>query len=142
MGYNIECDACKKSSWASNIVELIDDHLDENQMLKCANCGASGAYIYKTSETQEGEEWERWIKGILRIDYHDEGLENYHPYVFLITHKGTQGKIDSVQISYYKDLRKSGGELKHGHGPGGTPVLDLPDIKNILHKMKDMGVDF
>lgn len=140
MGYTIQCDVCKKSSWASNIVELIDDHLDENQMLKCTNCGASGAYIYKVSKTQEGMEWERWIKGIIRIDYHEEEIENYHPYVFLITHQGTQGKIDSVQISYYKDLRKGGGNLKHGHGPGGTPVLDVKDIKNIFDRLTKLGV--
>ena len=95
------------------------------------------------SSTQSDEgTWERWVKGVIRIDYTDEdGKEStYHPYVFLHSHEGLQGKIDSVQISYYKDHRATGGRLKHGHGPGGTPVLDLVDIKNILQKLIGIGV--
>ena len=143
MGYKINCDACKQASWARNIVDLIDNHLDESHMLKCTNCDASGAYIYLASETQSNEgTWERWMKGIIRIDYKDEeGNEStYHPYVFLHTHSEPQGKIDSVQISYYKDHRKTGGVLKHGHGPGGTPVLDLVDITSIRQKLIDIGI--
>jgi hypothetical protein len=142
MGYKIDCDACKISSWASNIVELIENHLDRNNMLKCSNCGASGAFIYKTSETQSNQgPWERWVKGIIRIDYNDEYSKDYHPYVFLIHHgESPHGKIDSVQISYYKDHRKIGGALKHGHGPGGTPVLDLIDVSNIHQKLIEIGV--
>jgi len=143
MGYTITCDTCKQPSWAINIVELIDNHVDKNHMLKCVNCGAAGAYIHLKSKTQGDEEpWERWVKGVIRIDYKDEegNLSTYHPYVFLHTHDGPKGKIDSVQISYYKDHRNLGGALKHGHGPGGTPVLDLPDIMNILQKLVGMGV--
>jgi hypothetical protein len=140
MGYTISCDACKQSCWAGNIVELIDNHTDKNHMFKCTNCGASGAYIYKASETQSNQGlWERWMKGIIRIDYNDADLKDYHPYVFLIAHGG-QGNVDSVQISYYKDHRNIGGALKHGHGPGGTPVLDLLDLTNILHKLMVIGV--
>lgn len=134
MSYTINCDACKQSSRAGNIVELIENHTDDNHMFKCTNCGSSGAYIHKIYETQGTEDpWEPWLKGIIRIDY--EELPDYHPYVFLITHKGPQEKIDSVQISYYKDQRETGGELKHGHGPGAPPVLGLQDLTNILHKL-------
>jgi hypothetical protein len=110
MGYKINCDACKQPSWAGNIVDLIDNHLDESYMLKCTNCGASGAHIYMISKTQSNEEpWKRWVKGTIRIDYKDEeeNESTYHPYVFLHTHGGSQGKIDSVQISYYKDTGRS-----------------------------------
>ena len=143
MGYKIDCSECKLASWADNIVDLINNHLDERYMLKCTNCGAPGAYIYMSSETQSNEgSWERWVKGIIRIDYKDdEGTElTYHPYVYLHSHSGPQGKIDAVQISYYKDHRKTGGVLKHGHGPGGTPVLDLQDVTNILQKLIQTGV--
>jgi uncharacterized Zn-finger protein len=141
MGYNIKCDKCKQPSWADNIVDLIDHHLDKQNFLKCSNCGKSGAYIYLTSPTQDGGVWERWVRGVIRIDYKEEELKNYHPYVFLHTHDGAQGEVDSVQISYYKDHRKKrGGVLKHGHGPGGTPVLDLKDIKNILQKLIRLGL--
>ena len=141
MGYSINCDKCKQSSWAGNIVELIDNHLDENHMLKCNNCGAKAAYIYLASQTQSNEgTWERWVRGIIRIDYDDEENKNYHPYVFLHTHDGPEGEIDSLQISYYKDHRKKGGALKHGHGPGGTPVLGLMDIENIFQKLIGLGL--
>lgn len=143
MGYTIRCDFCKQVSWASNIVDLIDNHLDTEHILKCSNCGKSGAYIHMESSTQSNEgTWERWIKGVIRIDYKDENGEEstYHPYVLLHSHEGPQGQIDSVQISYYKDHRPLGGRLKHGHGPGGTPVLDLIDIKNILQKLIAMKI--
>ena len=142
-GYTIRCDSCKQVSWAGNIVDLINSHLDKSHALKCTNCGKSGAYIHLESSTQSDEgTWERWVKGVIRIDYKDDkGKEStYHPYVLLHSHEGPQGKIDSVQISYYKDHRATGGRLKHGHGPGGTPVLDLVDIENILKKLIGIGV--
>ena len=141
MGYLINCDKCKQDSWADNIVDLIDNHLDKQNLLKCSNCGASGAYICKLSETQEKGEWERWIKGVIRIDYKEKEIKNYHPYIFLLSHDGSKGKINSVQISYYKDLRKTkDGRLKHGHGPGGTPVLNLKDMKNIFQELFRLGL--
>jgi hypothetical protein len=139
-GFTIQCDFCNKISWAENIVDLIGNHLDAGHMLKCSHCSASGAYIYAVSKTQEGGEWERWAKGVIRIDYTDQDNKNYHPYVYLHSHEGPKGKIDSVQISYYKDLRQTGGSLKHGHGPGGTPVLGLSDLKNIIGKLDKLGI--
>jgi hypothetical protein len=140
-GYTVSCDSCKQETWAANIVDLIDNHLDKYHMLKCINCGSSGAYIYKESETQSDEgTWERWIKGVIRIDYQGEGKDlTYHPYVFLHSHDGPLGKINAVQISYYKDHRAIGGSLKHGHGPGGTPVLDISDLTTILQKLTELG---
>jgi hypothetical protein len=35
----------------------------------------------------------------------------------------TEGGCDDIWFSYYKDLRKVGGRLKLGYGPGGPPVL-------------------
>ncbi|MGD0828651.1 MAG: hypothetical protein ABSA09_11280 [Desulfobaccales bacterium] len=141
MGYTINCDACEQASWAGNIVELIENHTDDNQMFKCTNCGSSGAYIHKIYETQGNEDpWEPYFKGIIRIDYKEAELKDYHPYVFLIGHGGPQEKVNSLQISYYKDLRETGGSLKHGHGPGGAPVIGLSDFANILHKLIGIGV--
>jgi hypothetical protein len=138
-GYSLRCEKCDHVSWAANIVDLTKNHVGENHMFRCGQCGAV-AYLYSVSTTLEGEEWERWVKGVIRIDYKRKDIRNYHPYVYLITHKGPKGKIDSVQMSYYKDLRKQGKSLKHGHGPGGTPVLGISDLKSILEKLQGIGV--
>jgi hypothetical protein len=89
-------------------------------------------FIYRSSDTQEGETWERWIKGVIRID---SGQPTYCPYIFL-TADTEDGPITGLHFNYYKDTRAlPNGKLKHGHGPGGAPVLDVDDLFTILRQL-------
>jgi hypothetical protein len=127
MSYKVTCSICNKATVANNIVTLINRHIGLDFMLKCVECGASNSYIHLNSNTQNNDgEWERWVKGV----YHF-GNDEFHSYAFLISHKGPTSNVDAVQISYFKDYRKDGGSLKHGHGPGGTPVISLVNFNSI-----------
>src|SRR5207249_831919 len=91
------------------------------------------------SDLQEGPEdkWERWIKGVIRID---AGSATYFPYIFL-TADAENGPITGLHFHYYKDTREQpGGRLKHGHGPGGPPVLGTNDLFHILDYLVNQGI--
>lgn len=139
MGYLIQCfaEGCGETTWANNIVELINEHSTNTGMLRCTACGGFQAYIYKESALQEkGETWPRWIRGVIRID---TGIETYSPYVFL-TAEGKDAAVSGIHFNYYKDTRPQGGKLKHGHGPGGAPVLDKKDFFQLIRKLIASGV--
>ena len=42
-------------------------------------------------------------------------------------------------FSYYKDLRKSGGHLRLGYGPGGPPVLGHSQIVDLVGQLRKFG---
>jgi len=139
MGYKINCinKSCQKESKAINIDDLVKNCKDSFGKLKCRICGNSGAYIFRESKLQEkNEKWKRYIKGIITIETEDE---DYTPYVFL-TSQVMGGEIDGIHFGYYKDLRKKGGKLKHGHGPGGSPVFSKDEIFQLLGKLIHLGV--
>jgi hypothetical protein len=119
MSYAIDCSNCKVQTVAYDIVDLIDNHTNVDGKIKCTNCSQSDAFIYRESILQEKQTWKRWIKGIKVIDTKEEG---YTPYIFFLSDK-LDGDIDGVQFCYFKDLRKQGGRLKHGSGPGGRMCL-------------------
>ena len=132
MAYKIQCRSCKKDTWAANIVDLLKEHTDPLGHFICANCDDTDTYIYRESTLQEnGEVWERWIKGVIQID---SGIETYCPYVFL-TADSEDGRPTGLHFHYYKDTRPQGGNLKHGHGPGGPPVLGINDMFTILEHL-------
>jgi hypothetical protein len=138
MSYKIKCrnQDCQEERYASNIVDLIDNHTDSLGRLKCIVCGNPDAYIYQESPLQEkGGPWKRWTKGVIRIKTQ---FEQYSPYVFLSSDK-EDGDITDIQFNYYKDTRPEGGRLKHGHGPGGSPALNKEEILQLLEKLISYG---
>jgi len=138
MGYDIQCRKCKEHTWAGNIVDLLRGHTDANGMFLCMHCGDTDTFIYRESKLQEeGDTWERWIKGVIQID---TGIETYSPYIFL-TADSEDGEPTGLHFHYYKDTRSHpSGRLKHGHGPGGPPVLGNKDLFTIISHLVGLGV--
>jgi hypothetical protein len=133
MSYDIQCRQCQKHTWASNIVELVTKNIDTSGRFVCVHCGCVDTFIYRESQLQEeGEVWERWIKGVILIE---TGIETYSPYIFL-TADSEDGVPTGLHFHYYKDTRKQqNGRLKHGHGPGGPPVLNNRDLFTIINEL-------
>jgi hypothetical protein len=138
MSYDIECRACKQHTWAKNIVDLLDQHWSEQGRFVCTHCTGTDTFIFRESGLQEnGETWARWIKGVIRID---SGIETYSPYIFL-TANAEDGEPTGLHFHYYKDTRAyPNGKLKHGHGPGGPPVLGVGDMFAIIEQLVRCGV--
>jgi hypothetical protein len=133
MSYDIKCRKCNRYTFSENIVDLIDNHTGKNGFFICEHCKSDDTFIYRESEAQEGFLWKRWLKGIIRID---SGEETFSPYVFyLADEKNAKPTEYRLQFQYYKDDRPSGGKLKHGHGPGGGPVLEKDDLFFIFQNL-------
>lgn len=131
MAYDIKCRSCGAVTWADNIVNLLKEHADSTGRFLCATCQSVDTYIYRESPLQEGqgEYWRRWIKGVIRIE---TGGPTYSPYIFL-TAESEDGPVSGLHFNYYKDTRsQQGGRLKHGHGPGGAPVLGVTDLLTVF----------
>ncbi len=135
MGWWIKCNVnCGRQTWASNILELINDHRDESGWFIC-QCGNHG-HIEKKFDLQEpGETWEPYLRGIITLGVE---AETYQPFVFLVSGEPTSA-VNDIWFSYYKDTRPTGGRLKLGYGPGGPPVLGKEQILQILCSMRTMG---
>ncbi|MFN8627385.1 MAG: hypothetical protein U0587_15555 [Candidatus Binatia bacterium] len=135
MGWLIQCPekAALAPVWASNIVDLVEQHLDACGWLICG-CEAAHGYIEKHFELQEGgdETWEPFIRGVIRLG---EQGSSYQPVVFLVSYEPT-GPITDLWFCYYKDTRLlPGGRLKMGHGPGGPPVLGVGQLLDLLQRL-------
>lgn len=138
MAYDITCRDCKQTTWASNIVDLIHNHIDELGHFICSHCKGINTYIYRESKLQEeGRDWKRYIKSVLVID---TGDPTYTPYIFL-TSDDESGPITGIHFNYYKDTRgQPNGKLKHGHGPGGAPVLSKEELFQLFHYLIRMKI--
>jgi hypothetical protein len=139
MAYDLKCRTCDTRTWAGNIVDLLKDHTNESGRFVCSKCSGTDTFIFRSSVLQEGPEetWERWIKGVIRID---SRIETYSPYIFL-TADLEDGPVTGLHFHYYKDTRaQPGGRLKHGHGPGGPPVLEIDALFNILEHLVTQGI--
>lgn len=139
MAYEVKCRTCEASTWATNIIELLKGHTNQEGRFVCSKCVGTDTFIHRISDLQEGpdEKWERWIKGVILID---SGIETYCPYIFL-TADSKNGSITGLHFHYYKDTRaQPGGRLKHGHGPGGPPVLAIDDLFHILEHLVAQGI--
>lgn len=137
MPFVIKCSDknCNKETWTANIVDLINDHRDDNGWFICS-CGQKG-YIEKSFSLQEeGEVWEPYLQGIITLG--DDG-DTYQPFVFNVSYSPLD-KTDSLWFSYYKDLRKEGGRLKLGYGPGGPPVLHKDTFKELIKQLIQLGI--
>ena len=139
MAWSIKCcdEKCAKKTWATNIVDLIENHCDEQGWFCCNYCGNAG-YIEKSFKLQErGETWEPYLKGIIRLS--DDSGDTYQPFVFLVSYQPDKDPTD-VWFSYYKDTRSApGGRLKLGYGPGGPPVLTAEKVVELVKKMIERG---
>jgi len=138
MAWLIKCSdskCLKKETWAANIVDLINDHRDENGWFVCS-CGRKG-YVEKSFPLQErGEVWEPFLKGIITLG--DEG-DTYQPFVFKVSSKRNTYP-DALWFSYYKDLRAHGGTLKLGYGPGGPPVLHKDTVLLLIKQLIKLDI--
>jgi hypothetical protein len=154
MAWQIDCGnpQCLQPSWASNIAELIGSFCDNDGILICRNCKKPSGYIRKNFNLQEeGETWNPILRGVVKLGQVDD---TYQPFVFLASYEGDEeeGKpptpiidlpITDLWFSYYKDLRShqrgdgSFGRLKMGYGPGGPPVIGIPQLLELLrHVLK------
>jgi hypothetical protein len=139
MAYDVKCRGCNAHTAVGNIVDLLKDHTNQSGRFVCSKCSGTDTFIYRISALQEGPEqkWERWIKGVIPID---SGIETYSPYVFL-TADSEDGPVTGLHFHYYKDTRaQPGGRLKHGHGPGGPPVLGIDGLFCILEHLVTQGI--
>ncbi len=138
MGWTIQCNDtnCKAETWATNIVNLIENHTDKNGWFVCSQCGGSG-FIEKSFDLQEpGHTWEPYLRGAIRLGDPDD---TYQPFVFMVSYE-PNGKVNNIWFSYYKDLRETGGRLKLGYGPGGPPVLGTEQLLILLRRLYDLGL--
>lgn len=137
MTWQIKCsDAnCGRETLASNIVDLISAHLDNDGWFLCRQCRQHG-YIKRSFKLQEkGQTWEPFLRGIVPLG---ETGDTYQPFVFLVSNT-SDGPPNNLWFSYYKDLRASGGRLKLGYGPGGPPVLDIDSVLRLLRQLTNIG---
>ena len=138
MGWSIQCNntSCGEQTWASNIVDLIDNHTDKNGWFVCSHCEANG-FIEKLFDLQEpGHTWEPYLRGAIRLGSPDD---TYQPFVFMVSYE-PKGTANGIWFSYYKDLRNSGGRLKLGYGPGGPPVWGTEQVLTLLQRLIQLGM--
>lgn len=139
MAYTISCRKCGKDTKAGNIVWLFSEHhSDPSGNIKCKNCESTEAHIFRNSQLQEeGSCWKRYIEMAIKLSSNEK--ETYQPYAFLTTGE-PGGEIGGIHFGYYKDLRGSGGRLKHGHGPGGAPVIGKDSFLRLARELGRIGV--
>ena len=138
MWWSIQCNnaECKQYTWATNIVDLIDNHTNPEGWFVCSRCGATG-FIKKSFDLQEpGDTWEPYLRGAIRLGDPDD---TYQPFIFMVSYE-PDGKANDIWFSYYKDLRETGGRLKLGYGPGGPPVLGAEQLIFLLKRLTQLGL--
>lgn len=137
MAWSINCNnpSCGQTIRADNIVELINNHVDEAGWFVCRVCNNHG-HIKKSFDLQEpGETWDPFLRGVISLG---ELNDTYQPFVFLVSYEH-DGPVTDIWVSYYKDLRRSGGNLKLGYGPGGPPVLGTSQLLSLLKQLLAIG---
>lgn len=140
MGYQLQCDSCHVTWGAKNIIDLIELHTDnkfgrDGGYLRCSACGGQ-AYEHRVKSLQEkGQTWEHYVVGVVRLSADEPA---YNPYV-LLTKQQLDLPVDGFHFGYYKDTTAEGGRLKHGHGPGGPPVLGQDQLLLLLQRLLALG---
>jgi microsomal dipeptidase-like Zn-dependent dipeptidase len=51
-----------------------------------------------------------------------------------------EGEVRGIHFNYFKDTRPQGGSLKHGHGPGGAPVVSKDELLSLIVDLSQHGV--
>jgi hypothetical protein len=135
MAWLIKCrdPSCSRATRARNIPDLIENHTDPEGVWFLCACGERG-YVERSHKQQEGGTWDPVYHGVIALG--DPGFI-YQPYAFLIGDAGERVP-NQVQFAYYKDLRGSGGTLKSGHGPGGTPVLRITQVGDLVRRLEGL----
>jgi hypothetical protein len=138
MSFRLTCNnrKCHSSQRAKNIVDLISNYVGNDHFFKCPEC-SHNMYIEKSFYLQEpGTTWKPYLRGIVELGI---AGHSYRPFIFLVSRK-PNNRISSCWFSYFKDLRKSGGKLKLGYGPGGPPNLRMKQIKKMVKELKQMNI--
>jgi hypothetical protein len=136
MEWKIKCliKDCKLETKAGNIVDLIDNHRNNEGYFLCKY--KHWGYIKKYFKLQgKNQEWHPYLLGKITLGKLNE---SYQPFAFLVSY-AAEKPIKDIWFSYYKDQRNTGGRLKLGHGPGGPPVLAKGNLKLLLSALKDIG---
>lgn len=138
MSWTIKCGngECASETWVQNIHDLKQEHCDPQGWFLCGTCGSRG-YIPKRYDLQEGgEPWKPYLQGIIQPNgYGDDG---YQPFAFLTSDSPDEAPT-AIWFCYYKDMRKKGGSLKMGYGPGGPPVFQTTDVVEFVAQMIGRG---
>ncbi|WP_423907241.1 hypothetical protein [Candidatus Spongiihabitans sp.] len=130
MSYKIKCNDCGETTNGGNIVTLLNKHRHPDWLFKCGKCNVGKGCIKKTLNEQEGTKITVYLVGILKVGGHG----NFQPYAFLCA-KSCTAEPHAVLFGYYKDLRTKGGKLKHGHGPGGAPMISFASLKRLVDEI-------
>ena len=156
MGYLIECfnKNCGGRAKADRITDLLKYHIKQFNShagwLYCQTCQSPAALLGRILNSKErGDTWNPIIRGVIKLgDLDKSGIvndkrvlakdreESYQPFVFLITYDNPINQIQGCWFCYYKDTRNAkNGRLKQGHGPGGSPVLGITQIANLMEQL-------
>src|SRR5919197_1213044 len=99
MGWLIRCteSGCKETRWAENIVDLIENHRDQEGWFLCG-CGKHGCIEKNFALQEPGETWQPFLRGVIPLG---EPGHVYQPFVFLCSYE-LGGEVADVWFSYYK----------------------------------------
>jgi hypothetical protein len=136
MSYILNCTNpdCNKNTFAGNTIELLDK-IGKNGLFVCSHC-QSHAYINKEFKLIDEGTWKPLLKGAIKLGDTDD---TYHPFVYLVSY-GPEDPPTDLWFCYYKDMRKNGGTLKLGHGPGGPPVVSIKSFLYLARRLLCYGL--
>jgi hypothetical protein len=126
--------SCQENARPVDQVDLLENYRDGRGWFRCS-CGRHG-YIEKSYRLQEGGEWHPFLMGAIRLG---EADDPYQPYAFLVA-KSPNEIPDKLLFRYYKDLRSDNGRLKPGGGPGGSPVVDIYRVRDLIGQLTKLGL--
>ena len=139
--WSIQCanNECGEVTSPVNIADLLkgNGYRDDQGWFLCGTCGSSG-YILKQFKLQEGGEWKPYLRGLIQPPLYGDKEGGYQPFAFLVSYS-PEASPEDVWFAYYKDMRKQGGRLKMGYGPGGPPVFSVEDVLDLVSQMVRRG---
>jgi hypothetical protein len=117
---------CVEAARAARWFDVLDKHTRDGWIV-CA-CGAHACAPI------ENKQWPAYAWAFLPIEA-PPNAPGYHRLLELIS-SAVQDPPDQARIIYY-DVRADG-TLKWGHGPGGPPVLTIPEFIEEAHRLSDL----
>jgi hypothetical protein len=134
---------CGNKNWYADTVDLLKRFLPPGKsagLFKCLSCGKDTGFVKKQfSDIQEGDgEFAPFWRGAIRLRKKNQRAV-FQPFFYLVSWE-SDSKVSACYPTYYKDLRKRGGSLKTGHGPGGPPVMDLDWILEFVAELRRLGL--
>lgn len=139
MGFLIKCTdrhCGHQDTWADDIIDLIQNHTNERGWFLC-ECGKNG-YINNDFFLQEGGDiWKPYLMGAIKLGNNNV---NYQPLALLASSNPYHYSAPTdIWLSYYRDLRQSGGPLTIGHGYRIQAVLNKYHILNLVKCLTSIG---